>query len=90
MRPIHATEDSHVLIALAAASYVTRDVGCGAIVHSLAPSEPIDVDSALDRLALQELVRDVGRGRWRVTAQGWAVLNRQHVGACWETEVDEI
>ncbi len=81
--------ESHVLIALAHASYITRDVGCGAIVQTLGPpAEPIDVDSALDRLAVRELVRDVGRGRWRLTTSGWAMLNRDHVGACWETEVE--
>lgn len=89
MRSLQSSADAHVLIALASASYLTRDVGCGAIVHSLAPSEPIDVDLALDRLASLELVRDVGRGRWRVTRRGWDVLNTQHAGAVWETEVDE-
>ena len=89
MRPMHATADSHVLIALAAASYISRDVGCGAIAHSLGPVEPMDIDSALDRLASRDLVRDAGRGRWRVTERGWAVLERRHSGACWENEVEQ-
>ncbi len=81
--------DSHVLIALAAASYITKDVGSGAIAQTLGPpAEPTDVDSALDRLASRELVCDVGRGRWRMTSRGWAILNRSHAGACWETEVE--
>lgn len=88
MRTIHAPADSQVLIALAAASYISRDVGCGAIAHSLGPIEPMDIDSALDRLASRELVLDAGRGRWRLTERGWAVLERRHSGACWETEVE--
>lgn len=89
MRMAPGGDDSHVLIALAAASYVRKDVGCGAIVQTLATVESIDVDSALDRLASRELVRDVGRGRWRLTTRGWAELDRRHAGACWETEVDD-
>ena len=90
MRTIIADPDSHVLIALAAASYITRDVGAGAIAQTLGPpAEPIEVDSALDRLATRALVIDVGRGRWRLTAQGWEILNRRHAGACWETEVED-
>lgn len=89
MQSMLADSDSHVLIALAAASYITRDVGSGAIAQTLgAPAEPMEVDSALDRLASRELVRDVGRGRWRVTSRGWEILNRRHAGACWETEVE--
>ena len=84
-----ADPDCHVLIALAAASYVSKDVGAGAIAQTLGPpADPMDVDSALDRLASRELVSDMGRGRWRVTSRGWEILNRRHAGACWETEVE--
>lgn len=89
MRTVATGEDSHVLIALAAASYIRKDVGCGAIVQTLGAAEAVDVDSALDRLAMRELVCDAGRGRWRLTQRGWAELNRRHAGACWETEVDD-
>lgn len=90
MPTVHTAADSHVLIALAAASYISRDVGCGAIAHSVGPIEPMDIDAALDRLASRELVRDAGRGRWRVTARGWAILEKRHSGACWETEVERV